>query len=192
MILINLRCSGLGLREIKQIHFGNTLLLFCIEALILLVIHGGFGLIEHPAMPEEPGRASIWKLPLITFLRSFPAVQMVDLDQGYFGARSRKATTFLAVRLPELVQNLERSKIRSSLPHHSSIGIGVDGNFLTAGLKEYPPALCHALGVSFAAAAANAPPCAKSDDPLYDDFTMTCRKLESRDFGVYMGKDFAG
>ena len=121
----------------------NTLLLFCIEAMILLMIHGGFGL-AHPAQPEEPGRASIWKLPWITFLRSFPVVQTVDLDQGFFGARSRKATTFLAVRLPALVQNLERSNIRSCLPNHSSIGVGSEGNFLTASFKVFFPDGCMA------------------------------------------------
>ena len=183
---------SLGLRELQQVHFGNTLLLFCLEALTLLLIFGGFGLMEHPARPKDRKLVSVWRLPIVTFLRSCAEVRMVDVDQGLFGARSRKPTTFLTLRLPDLVQDLRRAQLRSQAPATTSIGVGESGQFLTAGLKEYPPALCKALGDSFGRAATYYPPHDSVDESDFQAFAVTCQRLESRDFGMYMGKDFHG
>ena len=96
---------SMGLREHRQVHFGNSLLMFCLECLVLLLIYGGFGLLEHPAQPDskkEQALASIWKLPIVTFLCSFAEVELHNLDQGLFGARSRKPTRILAsIRLQQ-------------------------------------------------------------------------------------------
>ena len=64
--------------------------------------------------------------------------------------------------------------------------------FMTAGLKEYPPALCKALGDSFGTVATSYPPCDSPSESDFHDFVTTCRKLESRDFSLHMGKNFHG
>ncbi len=97
---------SLGLRELRQIDFGNTLVLFCLEAIVLLLIYGGFGLMEHPAQPGEQHLASVWKLPIVAFLEKFADVRLVNVDQGLYGAKSRKPTTLLVLRLPSIVQEL--------------------------------------------------------------------------------------
>ena len=181
--------TSLGLREAKQVCFGNTLLLFCLEAIVRLVISGGFGLLEHPARPQRASLASIWRLPLMAFLQTVPGIQFVDLDQGLYGAASRKPTTFLCLRLYDVDAVLTKNRIRQESPHDTSIGVDANGQFYTTALKEYPPALCKVLGDLFAEAVQRFPLCT---DQVENDFINRCQAMESRDFGAFLGKDYTG
>ena len=181
--------DSMGLREAKQVCFGNTLLLFCLESIICLVISGGFGLLEHPARPQRESLASIWKLPLMALLRSIPDVKFVDLDQGLFGAASRKPTTLLCLRLGAVDAVLQENRIRRHNPHETSIGLNSEGQFCTTALKEYPPALCKALGGLFADAVQRFPLCT---DQVDHDFKNRCQAMESRDYSAFLGRDFTG
>lgn len=72
--------SSLGIREAKQVLFGNTLLLFCLEAFVGLLLNGGCSLIEHPSCPDDSTLVSIWRLPIIYFLLGLPEVQLLEGD----------------------------------------------------------------------------------------------------------------
>ena len=111
-----------------------------------LLLNGGCSLIEHPSCPEDSTLVSIWRLPIIYFLLGLPEVQLLEVMQGFHGAASAKPTALLALRLPELGVHLASNRIRKILPTAQSIGLSSDGSFKTSSLKEYPPALCRALG----------------------------------------------
>lgn len=84
--------DSLALRELRQLGVGYLLLLFTLKALVHLALAGGHGIFEHPAMPEEPGKASVWRLPLVRFLLSCGDFRMVTLAQGLWGAPTPKPT----------------------------------------------------------------------------------------------------
>jgi len=104
-----------GLKECKQLIFGNSLLLFTLEAVIALLLSGGSALVEHPACPEPADLASIWRLAVTQFLAAPAEVSLVHLAQGLFGAPSPKPTTLLALRVPDLQVHFERP-CRQALP----------------------------------------------------------------------------
>ena len=80
------RC-GLALREVKQLDIGNLLLLFSLELLIELALAGGVGGLEHPAPPEDPSLASIWRLPILRFLSFWPEMEVLDCGEPKVGNR---------------------------------------------------------------------------------------------------------
>ena len=74
---------SLSQRELKQVVFGNTLLIFVVEIMIQLAVLGGLGALEHPAEPDEVHLPSIFKLPLVRLLKQLPRVL-----HGYLGSES--------------------------------------------------------------------------------------------------------
>ena len=180
-----------GLKECMQLIFGNSLLLFTLEAVIALLLSGGSALVEHPACPEPADLASIWRLAVTQFLAAQAEVRLVHLAQGLFGAPSPKPTTILALRVPNLQVHLDECQLRKTMPSGTSIGVDEKGEFKTAILKEYPPALCCALGTALCEAVyryhldpeTGAPP---------PDFCTVAARMELRDYGATMGRDFCG
>jgi hypothetical protein len=182
--------ESLSLRELRQLGVGNLLLLFTIEALVHLAIAGGHGILEHPAMPEEEDRASIWRLPLINFLLTWPDFRIVSLSQGLWGAASPKPTMLLALNFPDLEQHLLSWQIAKDLPRGASIGLDNSGHWATAKLKEYPPALCGGLSQAFVAAHR-----AHATDAAFQvshEFYSRCLNMEVTSFGDVIGRDYAG
>ncbi len=47
---------------------------------------------EHPGLPREPHKASIWRTPLVRLLCQLPNVKLHEIPQGLYGASSWKAT----------------------------------------------------------------------------------------------------
>ena len=179
---------SLSLRELDAVMEGNVLLSFCIEAIFALAMMGRQGLLEHPAEPDEENAPSIWKIPIVQLLMRMPNVQKVDFAQGLFGASSRKPTTLLAANSPDLIQILRKWHLTADNPRSVNIGKDSHGQFRTAHLKEYPPALCAAL----AEATWNATCMAPSEDhvQLPGDFRAVCQRLTVADFGEFLGPDF--
>lgn len=180
--------DSLRLRELCAVLEGNVLLSFCVEAIFALTIMERQGLMEHPAEPEDESSPSIWKLPIIQLLLQFRNVQRVDFAQGLFGASSRKPTTILAANSPDLIQILRKWHVTPDNPRSVNIGKDQSGQFRTAHLKEYPPALCAALAESTWNATCTAP----GDDSVQmpDSFREICRKLTVTEFGAHIGPDF--
>ena len=86
---------SLAIRELLQLDTGNLLLLFTLELLVTLAIAGGIGGLEHPAAPEDPSKVSIWRLPILAYLLTWPEFHLIELSQGLWGAptRSRLASS---------------------------------------------------------------------------------------------------
>ena len=141
---------SLSLREKRQILDGHRLLAFSITCMTLLDAVDGAGILEHPAEPADPDSPSIWKLPLIELLLTLPGFQKITFAQGLLGADSAKSTTLLMLNLPSLPLHLRGHAISADLPKGRSIGLDHNGQFRTAVLKEYPPALCSSFAASFA------------------------------------------
>ena len=179
--------ASLRLRELCSVLDGNVLLSFCVEAIFALTMIGRQGLLEHPAEPEEEGSPSIWKTPIIQLLLRLPNVQRIDFAQGLFGATSRKPTTILAANSPDLIQILRKWHVTPDNPTSVNIGKDQSGQFRTAHLKEYPPALCAALAESTWNATCIAPGQDSVQMPLL--FQEICRRLTVTEFGAHIGPD---
>lgn len=67
-------------------------------------------------MPEDENKASIWRLPLINFLLTWPEFRIVSLAQGLCGAASPKPAVLLALNLPDLEHHLRSWQTAKDLP----------------------------------------------------------------------------
>ena len=180
---------SLALRELTQVTEGNLLLGFCLEALCGLAVMQRTGLLEHPAEPDEPELASIWRLDIVQILLLLPGVERHRFSQGLLGADSTKPTDLLAVNLPTLQQNIRSWRLTADLPRKANIGRDSHGQFRTTHLKEYPPALCAALAASTVTAVTSHP-----IEPFEIDAQFLSQRL-SMDVGTFsefIGPDFAG
>lgn len=68
------------LRELQRLFVGNALLGL---AMIELAFANDFGMIEHPADPnDDPEAAAIWRLPLVKVLIAMPNISLIRFAQG--------------------------------------------------------------------------------------------------------------
>lgn len=182
----------LGLRELQQIITGNGLLCFSLEALLEVALAGSVGLVEHPAEPTDlPDAASIWRLPVVKVLEQLKGVGRLRFAQGLLGSRTAKPTELLCVNLPSMLQFLHMYRIRKELPIGQAVGRDDRGGWKTAGLKEYPPALCRAIADAIRSVLDE---CDVPDESVLvpPNFIELCRSMQAREFGNFIGQDFAG
>ena len=182
--------GSMSLRELFDVTFGNTLLIFALDILILLACNGGFGLLEHPAEPAGSDDASIWKLPIFAMLLNIPGFSKARFMQGLFGAPSAKPTELLTLNMPWVLHLLHRGRVCVEPPRRGSIGLDEAGNFKTAILKEYPPALCRCLAECFHRSLCSLEDAQPAEDPT--SFLERCRAMTCTDYSHTMGKDFVG
>ena len=182
--------ASLALKELRQLDTGNLLLFFTIEMLINLALEDGIGGLEHPAEPSEPDLASIWRLPVIEFLRTWPEFSFLEVSQGLWGAPSRKPTGLLLLNMPHAYRQLREWQIVGDFPKTASIGKNSEGVWATSLLKEYPPAFCGGLAGGFVQALQDHP----VDAQLVPsgDFCRQARQLIVSEMQEYAGPDFAG
>lgn len=181
---------SVSLREMNQLADGHCLLSFSVTAMAILATTGGSGILEHPAEPAEPELASIWKLPILQLLSSLPGMKFLTMAQGLLGAPSPKPTGLLTLNLPMLPQQLVKWAVCPELPKGRSIGIDDAGVYKTAGLKEYPPAMCAALAHAFFMAL-QAQPVMETAQHIPSAFLDMCISMTSHDFGDAYGPDCA-
>lgn len=182
--------SSLAVREVRQVLVGNQLLLFSFRMLLMLYIYGGCGALEHPAPPRREDLASIWRTPLALLLSSLPGVSRVDFAQGLLGAKSPKPTSILTLNLPGFAEHVWKGRVCDCLPQQASIGKDISGRWCTTSLKEYPPALCRALALSFAETVT-----AFAIDPhasVSTEFWAKCDAMLISVYGTHIGPDYAG
>ena len=98
--------ESLRLRELIQLSVGNTLMGFQLEAVVELFCVGGIALTEHPAPPEADASVSIWKTPIIALLKGLPGIELIQLSQGLWGAKSPKPTSLLVLNMPGILSDL--------------------------------------------------------------------------------------
>ena len=181
---------SLRLKEITQVLFGNTLLTFALEMMVLLCMSTGFGIVEHPAEPEETDMPSIFRLPLVRLMLGLPGFRILRLHQGLYGSESPKPTDLLVLNVKRLEEALCKNRIRATLPSTRSIGRDSEGNFMTSRLKEYPPAMCRALAEGFYHSLEVC--CVQCKEEISDEFLSTCKLMEVTAWGQHYGPDYAG
>ena len=148
------RCMPWGLlnrfrREWLQLGVGNDLMTFSVLALLLQGITGGFGMLEHPADPEqytseEGVHPSIWDTAAMKWLEETGLFRKEFLMQGHCGGLTPKPTNLMFTGVPSTwVHDLAKACRTTALPKSSAIGRSEWGKgWKTAPLKEYPPQLC--------------------------------------------------
>ena len=96
----------------------------------------------------------------------------------------------LALNFPDLEKHLLSWQVAKDLPKGASIGMDNSGQWATAKLKEYPPALCGGLSEAFFAVhRAHATSTALG---FSHEFHSRCSHMEVTSFGDVIGRDYAG
>ena len=182
---------SVSLKEKRQLYDGHLLLGFSLQAMVLLSSVQGCGALEHPAEPKDAEAASIWRLPLMQMIVTLPGFQHFEFAQGLLGADSAKRTGLLALNLPDLPTFLRGSAVCAHIPRNQTIGVDDTGQFKTAKLKEYPPALCKALAEGFFSNFPSFTETMKAPS-LPADFIHRCRQMTCTAMGHSIGADYAG
>eukprot|EP00438_Fugacium_kawagutii_P012391 Skav215496 [mRNA] locus=scaffold165:755401:767476:+ [translate_table: standard] len=177
--------GAFSLKELFQLNDGTVLLLFCLSAGLELWYQGGAMLLEHPAMPKDPLKASVWRLEATQLLARLPGFHLCHVWQGLFGAKSPKPTHILALNLRNLEEILAQHQITDQLPSTTSIGLDGSGGWQTTSLKEYPPALNQGLAGALAHFLQAADIGSQQQS---DAFWSTVAPMQAS-FGQSMGKD---
>eukprot|EP00438_Fugacium_kawagutii_P018388 Skav220276 [mRNA] locus=scaffold915:16715:18583:+ [translate_table: standard] len=147
------RIIGLELltaKEMRQLRMGSFFLFSMLVHLAQHVSSSGLFIIDHPGPPSQEDRASTWSTALVALLLQHPEVALHVLGQWRWGSPSAKPTGFLTLRLPRFRASMfSRTTAGAQYPSRECIGVGPDGRFLTAALKEYSTDLCKALAGAF-------------------------------------------
>lgn len=140
----------LTVRELRQAHAGSNFFLQGLKALCGHLVHGGLYLSEHPAMPAELERPSIWRASATELLRQHGDVRYSQVSQWQWGAEAVKPTGLLSHCLPRLMRSMY-AEVDAEAVKPTTPAIGKDGSgaFRTAKLKEYPNRFCSALARAF-------------------------------------------
>eukprot|EP00438_Fugacium_kawagutii_P032593 Skav236459 [mRNA] locus=scaffold1758:495487:500151:- [translate_table: standard] len=164
--------SQVAIREILQLLMGNKLLVFCLEALLELWWMGGTAVLEHPACPADPQKASIWRTLPIQVLARLPGFARVLLHQGHYGAKSPKPTHLLVLNMPYFESTVQEHMVTEVLP-------------VPPVVKESPPAMNHGMATAFSRFMQEAP---VSHMQIPPDFWQATSSMEAS-FGLAMGLD---
>ena len=182
--------TSLRLRELEDVHLGNVLLCFALEALCALALTSGIGLLERPSEPEDESLASIWRLFVMHILLKIPGVELLRVAQGLYGAASSKPTELLVVGMPDFRQALHSWRITKDLPKAVSIGCSATGQFKTSGLKEYPPAFCCGIAQGFWDKLTGM--VGPDHFQIPEGFLVRCEAMRATEYGEFYGPDLAG
>ena len=141
---------GLTMKELKQCMQGTAFSLQTLFVAALHLIHGGLFVSEHPACPDDPDKASIWRSAVIELLLRDPECRLQTVGQWRWGSATPKPTGLFSIRLPYLLRSMHTCA-DSTLAYPATVAQGVDeqGRFKTAACKEYPPRFCQALSKAF-------------------------------------------
>lgn len=134
--------------------------------------------------------ATIWRTPVMAALLRLPGVHLRVIYQGLFASSSPKPMGLVAVNVQTLDQRLRQWQLTSTAPTDKSFGLAADGSFLSAPLKEYPPAMCGAVAAAFVDEFCAEGNVSGPDPP--EDFRVRCKALVSEPMGTKIGLDFAG
>eukprot|EP00438_Fugacium_kawagutii_P004078 Skav227086 [mRNA] locus=scaffold1387:298718:299698:+ [translate_table: standard] len=128
----------LSFRELNQILVGSGLLLKGAWLAIMVALTGSVAILEHPALPYQEDRASIWRTGLFrALLRHSWLFRLCTIFQWRFGAAGSKPTALLyaGVSLPGILRQHEVAGLSKPAAH--LIGQRSDGSFATSAAKEY-------------------------------------------------------
>eukprot|EP00435_Cladocopium_sp_Y103_P032440 s283_g8.t1 len=173
--------SDLTCSELCQVSVGNGLLLKGLWLSCAVALRRGAVVLEHPALPQEDFKPSIWKLALILMLLRRPGhlFNKITIGQWQYGAVSTKPTTLLYANF-DLPLALRRGVIDGiSRPQVQLIGRSATGEFNTSKAKEYPAALNQALTDGLLAGLSQFPvPSQHADDLEGHEFAQKAASAE--------------
>eukprot|EP00435_Cladocopium_sp_Y103_P021289 s4628_g5.t1 len=136
------------MRELQQLGMGSQLMLHSLGIELRVLLGGGGSLMEHPAIPDDPSFASIWRTDIHRDLvmRSPHALETC-IEQWRYGADCIKPTLLRSIGLPGIDLHLHRLR-KPGVIRPTRILAGYDEgtkSFRTSAAKEYPPGLCRAM-----------------------------------------------
>ena len=178
--------DSLRLSELQQVSLGTLLLGFAFQCIVALALRCGVGFIEHPRDPEQCEYVSIWRLPVLRAILELPNIRLLHLAQGLFGSPSAKPTTLLVLGMHSLEAELHAHRVTTELPHGMSVGKDARGQFKTAPLKEYPPAMCKGIA---SALCTDVISMECNDTCLPTDLVQRCKDMTNQFFGDFIGHD---
>ena len=137
--------------EWEQTTISSFLLFVTLRILFAAAMHHVAAIVEHPREPKRLDRATIWRLPWMTFLEMKCGMQRHVVWQGAFGARAPKPTTFGILHVHEFRRVMKRHQLPTEWSKLERLG-GRDqsGAWRTSYAKEYPPQLNKALATALA------------------------------------------
>jgi len=145
--------QGLELKHYRQLELASRLLRVFLLFVVLVLRRGGAALLEHPSRSKHILKApSIWLLPYLKWLLHFKSARFIDFVQSVHGQKSVKPTTFYICRLPllpKIIHSADPAVKVANRPLETLIGRDSNGQWRTAGAKEYPPSLCAVIARSF-------------------------------------------
>ena len=101
--------------------------------MIEIAATGGFGILEHPAEPDDLPGGSV----------DIPGAQRLCFSQGLMGAPTPKPTDLVAINMTVLF-HLRQRRVRVELPPEKAVGQNDLGHWKTTVVK-YPPSVCMAF-----------------------------------------------
>eukprot|EP00435_Cladocopium_sp_Y103_P026725 s1573_g6.t1 len=131
--------AQLTLKELQQLSVGSCLFLRGLWLCIPVALSGGAVILEHPAIPFQEDRPSIFKTGLVTLLlRDGWLFKRHTFQQWKHGSEGIKPTCLLYAnnQIPQTLDTLALSGVQK--PTEALIGRGPDGRFRTSKAKEYP------------------------------------------------------
>ena len=138
--------------EYEQLLVSSILLFAALRLLSLAILMGVPAVMEHPKEPEDPTRASIWKLPWVLKLLQCEGVRRFLIRQAEFGAVSVKPTHLLVAHISGFQMALQKHTVPVQWDRLITLqGRDEDGRWRTAAGKEYPTHLNAALAYSHVA-----------------------------------------
>eukprot|EP00438_Fugacium_kawagutii_P036235 Skav234092 [mRNA] locus=scaffold212:184947:194573:- [translate_table: standard] len=100
--------EGLTHKELRQVRQGSAFFMQNVETMLMSYVKGGVYIGEHPAMPMDDTRASIWSSPIVQLLRYHDSFDLHHIAQWRWGAPAVKPTGLLSVGLPNFMRSLWR------------------------------------------------------------------------------------
>ena len=150
---------AISAREHSQVSTGNSLLTLSLWMALLQALTDSFSATEHPQDPMSYGSRkkgpSIWALSIMQWLRDTGLMAFINVQQGHYGAKSRKPTTLMVSGVSStILHKLEEDLRCCPLPEQVSIGkctVGGKTSWQTTSLKEYPPGFCSLIAAYYQA-----------------------------------------
>jgi hypothetical protein len=140
----------LSCKELAQIYTGNVLLLKGLLLAVVVAMHGGATILEHPAMPFADEISSIWRLGLLRLLMRGPSgpFRRITAEQWRLGSCGVKPTTFKYSNRDLPTAILACHDPNAKRPVQVLLGKHQDGSYRTSKAKEYPPLLNRAFAMA--------------------------------------------
>eukprot|EP00435_Cladocopium_sp_Y103_P012062 s3609_g3.t1 len=167
-----------------KVSIGNALLLKGLWIAWMVALRNGAVVLEHPAMPWEEFKPSIWRTALILLLVRRPGhlFSKLTIEQWRFGSCGIKPTTLLFANT-NLGMEMTSGEIAGlSRPTNPLIGRNSKGEYKTSSAKEYPSALNRALACALLQGLHRFPPFAEEDidiEPLGSEFAQQAASSEN-------------